>query len=118
MTPIKLKVLPEEAIRLWRVELGLADRDLLGALDTDRRTLSRWSTGDTIPQQDARRRLATLMHIYERAIETFERDEIVREWLHAPNRYLGRMSPVDAIRAGCFVEAEAALEAFKSGAFI
>jgi hypothetical protein len=111
-------VLPEEAIRIWKVELGLADKDLRGALDTDQRTLGRWMDGDTIPQHEARLRLAVLMHLYERLAETFDDNEVIRDWLESPSRYLGRMKPVDAIRAGCFAEAEAALEAFKSGGFL
>ena len=118
VTAPKLKVLPGEAIRLWKVELCLSDRDLRGALDTDQRTLGRWLDGDTIPQRDVRLRLATLMHLYERLMETFDDKEVIREWLHAPSRYLGRLKPADAIRAGCFAEAEASLEAFKSGAFL
>jgi len=75
-------------------------------------------TGDTIPQRDARLRLATLMQLYERLAETFDETAVIREWLDTPSRYLGRMKPVDAIRAGCFTQAEAALEAFRSGGFL
>jgi hypothetical protein len=114
----RLKVMPVEAVRIWKDELGLTDRDLRGALDTDQRTLGRWLAGDSIPQREARGRLASLMHLYERLTGTFDDLEVVREWLDSPSRYLGRMKPVDAIRAGCFAEAEAALEAFKSGGFI
>ena len=113
-----MKALPGEAVRIWKDELGLSDRDLRGALDTDQRTLGSWESGDTIPQRDARDRLATLMHLYERLKETFDDVEVIRERLDTPSRYLGRMKPSDAIRAGCFAEAEAALEAFKSGAFL
>jgi transcriptional regulator with XRE-family HTH domain len=114
----KLKLMPGEAVRRWRDELGLTDRDLRGALDTDQRTLGRWVAGDAIPQREVRHRLALLMQLYDRLQETFDDQEIIREWLDSPSRYLGRMRPVDAIRAGCFAEAEAALEAFRSGAFI
>jgi hypothetical protein len=118
LTSPKLTVVPGEAIRIWTVELGLADRDLRGALDTDQRTLGRWVSGDTIPQRDARLRLATLMRLYERLQETFDDTDIIREWLDTPSRYLGRMKPSDAIRAGCFAQAEGALEAFKSGGYL
>jgi len=118
VTSPKLKVHPSEAVRIWKDELGVSERDLRGALDTDQRTLSRWMTGDTIPQRDARLRLATLMQLYERLAETFDETAVIREWLDTPSRYLGRMKPVDAIRAGCFTQAEAALEAFRSGGFL
>jgi hypothetical protein len=111
-------MMPDAVVRIWKDELGLSDRDLRGALDTDQRTLGRWVAGDSIPQREARLRLATLMHLHERLTETFDDPEIIREWLDSPARYLGRMKPVDAIRAGCFAEVEAALEAYKSGAFI
>ena len=101
---LKLKIMPEEAFRIWKDDLGLTDRDLLGALDPD--------------QHEARDRLAALMHLHERLSGTFDDAAIIREWLDTPNRYLGRMKPVDAIRVGCFAQAEAALEAFKSGAFV
>src|SRR6476646_10692292 len=115
---MKLTIMPGEAVRIWKEDLGLTDRDLRGALDTDQRTLARWIAGDSFPQRDARTRFASLMHLYERLTETFDDPEIIREWLDSPSRYLGRMKPVDAIRAGCLAEAEAALEAFTSGAFI
>src|SRR5262249_45361040 len=114
----KLTIMPGEVVRIWKDELGLSDRDLRGALDTDQRTLGRWISGESIPQRDSRSRLAALMHLYERLTETFEDTDVVSEWLDSPSRYLGHMKPVDAIRAGCFAEAEAALEAFKSGGFI
>jgi hypothetical protein len=42
----------------------------------------------------------------------------VQAWLRADSRYLGGLSPLDALRAGRIDRVEAAVEALASGIFL
>ncbi|MHB1005347.1 MAG: MbcA/ParS/Xre antitoxin family protein [Chloroflexota bacterium] len=64
--------------------------------------------------EEAARRWA-LRH---RLLGTFTTAEAARAWLNAANRYLGGLTPADALRVGRLDRVEAALEALDSGVFI
>jgi uncharacterized protein (DUF2384 family) len=109
---------PLRAVEQLESELGLSTEDLASALRTHPRTVERWRSGQTFPQHAARRRLAELLHVQHRLRETFTGPETARQWLHQPNRYLGGLTPADALRVGRFDRVEAALEALDSGVFV
>ena len=48
----------------------------------------------------------------------FTTPEAARAWLHGSSRYLGGLTPAEAIRVGRFDRVEAALEALDSGVFV
>ncbi len=103
------------AIRRLAIDFGLDDHDLAQALRVDRRTVSRWVSGETYPRQDGRDRLHALATLHARLGLTWAKRSAARRWLHHPNPYLGHAEPVDMIRAGRFDRVEAALEAIDSG---
>jgi len=103
------------AIRRLEADLGLDDYTLAQALRVDRRTLTRWISGETYPRQDGRDRLHALATLHARLGETWKTVGSARRWLHRPSPYLGHAEPVDMIRAGRFDRVEAALEAIDSG---
>jgi transcriptional regulator with XRE-family HTH domain len=98
-------------------ELGLTPAELAGALGVSPRTVSRWRTGETLPQRAARAKLAEVAELNYRLHETFE-DEAVEVWLRAPNRYLSNISPAEMLRLGRLDRVEAALEVIDSGIFL
>lgn len=98
--------------------MGLSEDELAQALGTSRRTLQRWRTGTAYPQQAARQRLASLLHLYERVQGTFDGPDAVCLWFHTPSRYMGGVTPAEAVRVGRSDRAEAALEALDSGIFL
>jgi transcriptional regulator with XRE-family HTH domain len=114
----RLEVAPHRAIRQLEDELGLSGKDLAGALNVERRTLDRWLTGETYPRREARRQLAVLLALSARLRDTFTDLEATRSWLNDPNRYLGGMRPVEALRTGRFDRVSAALEVIDSGIFV
>jgi transcriptional regulator with XRE-family HTH domain len=118
MATVLLEMTPHRAVEQLLSELGLSQNDLARALDTDPRTIGRWRAGRSYPQQAARRRLSALLDLQHRLAETFSSAEAARAWLHAESRYLGGLSPADALRAGRIDRVEAALEALDSGVFI
>jgi putative toxin-antitoxin system antitoxin component (TIGR02293 family) len=115
---LKLAMTPAQAVERLERDLSLTRGELAGALDATPRTLERWRAGATHPQRDARRRLVALLNLDEHLRDTFTDREAAREWLHAPNPYLGGLTPNDALRAGRADRVEAALEALDSGVFV
>ncbi len=115
---LKLEITPAQAVERLEGDLGLTKGELAAALDATSRTLERWRAGTTHPQRDARRRLAALLNLDEHLRDTFTDWEAARQWLRAPNPYLGGLTPADALRAGRADRVEAALEALDSGVFV
>jgi uncharacterized protein (DUF2384 family) len=99
-------------------ELGLTSADLAAAVGVGRRTVDRWLDGRTRPHSRARRHLRELLEVHDHARDTFSTPEAPRDWFQAPQRYLGWLSPAEAIRAGRFDRVVGALEVLDSGIFI
>jgi transcriptional regulator with XRE-family HTH domain len=112
-----LDITPRQALDSLQTGLGLSDEDLAGALGISARTLQRWRANTAYPQQVARRRLAALLSLQERVKGAFKSTDVQR-WSHAESRYLGGITPAEAIRAGRVDRVEAALEALDSGIFL
>jgi len=113
-----LEVTPRQALDALQKGMGLSDEELADALGTSHRTLQRWRAGTAYPQQLARQRLAELLRLEERVRETFEGPDAVQRWARSQSRYLGGITPAEAIRVGRLDRAEAALEALDSGVFL
>ncbi len=113
-----LEMTPHQALDALQEGMGLSEEELAEALGTSRRTLQRWRVGTAYPQQLARQRLAGLLHLQQRVRETFEGKDAVHQWFHGQSRYLGGITPAEAVRVGRLDRAEAALEALDSGIFL
>ena len=98
--------------------LGLSAGELAQALGVNTRSIERWRTGETHPQRDARQRLGELEALVEHLEQTFATPEARRAWLRDASRYLGGLTPAEALRAGRIDRVEAALEALDSGIFV
>jgi transcriptional regulator with XRE-family HTH domain len=109
---------PRQAVQQLEADLGLTAKDLTGALSVDRKTLDRWVSGETYPQREARKRLIGLLALRDHLRESFTDMEGAREWLNAPARYLGGITPAEALKTGRMDRVEATLEALESGIFI
>jgi hypothetical protein len=113
-----LEMTPRQAVEQLETELGLSSDDLARALGTNVRTILRWRVGQTFPQHAARNRLAALLALHRRLRDTFTTSDAARTWLHSSSRYLGGLTPAEAIRVGRFDRVEAAMEALDSGVFV
>lgn len=109
---------PRQALDALQEAMGLSEEELAAVLGTSHRTLKRWRAGAAHPQRVARQRLAELLRVQQRVRETFEGRDTVRAWFRGENRYLGGMTPVEAIRVGRLDRVEAALDALDSGVFL
>jgi len=113
-----LDITPAQAIEQLSRDFALSAQELAGALDASPRTIERWRKSETYPQHETRQRLAVLIGLDRRLRETFEATNAIRDWLHLPSRYLGGLTPADAIRVGRVDRVDAALEALESGVFV
>jgi transcriptional regulator with XRE-family HTH domain len=113
----RIEAATDRLLALFEREMGLTPAELASALGVSPRTISRWRSGETLPQRAARTRLAELDDLNRRLHETFE-DEAVAVWLRAPNRFLGYVTPAEMLRLGRFDRVEAALEVIDSGIFL
>jgi len=107
---------PPDALDTLEKSLGISEDELAQALNSNRRTLQRWRAGTAYPQRQARQRLAQLLSLHERVRGAVKGRGAVRKWLHSESRYLGGMTPAEAMRAGRLDRVEAALEEFEAGA--
>ena len=108
---------PYRIVEQASADLDLPIPELARALDADPRTVDRWRLG-MYPQKEARQRLADLQNLNYHLRETFATPEALKEWVHSPSRYLGGLTPAEAVRVGRFDRVEAALEALDSGVFV
>lgn len=113
-----LEMTPSQALDALHEATGLSEEELAGALAASHRTVQRWRAGTAYPQQLARQRLAELLRLQRRVQETFEDPDAVRRWFQSQSRYLGGITPAEAVRVGRLDRAEAALEALDSGIFL
>ena len=113
-----LELAPARIVEILERDLTLSHDDLARALGVNRRTLERWRSGECYPQREARARFSALLDLNHHLRETFETPEDARAWVHASSRYLGGLTPADALRSGRADRVEAALEALDSGVFV
>lgn len=109
---------PRQALDLVAQVTGLGDDVLAQSLNTNRRTVQRWRTGQSYPQQAARAQLAMLVKVAEHLRATFRTDASSHRWVAHPSRYLAGLTPAEAIRAGRPDRVDIALEALDAGVFI
>ena len=112
------RVAPEQMLRTVIEDLGLEHRDLRDVFRIDQRTLDRWLTGEVLPQRGARTSLNALNAMHAHLGETFETMSDAREWLRDPSRYLGGLTPLEALRVGRVDRVEAALKVLDAGVFL
>jgi transcriptional regulator with XRE-family HTH domain len=117
MAPV-LDRAPAAVVAQLEEELHLTGSELAKALNTNPRTIDRWKAGTRYPQHEARQKLTELEALVHRLCSTFTTREAIWAWLREDSRYLGGMAPIDALRAGRFDRANAALEALDSGVFL
>ena len=118
MRPAALTVAPAQILRRFVEDLGVPHQDLRDRFRIDQRTLDRWLSGEAYPQRAARARLNEPDSLYTHLGETFADMADARAWLGDPSRYLGGLTPLEALRVGRVDRVEAALEALDSGIFL
>jgi transcriptional regulator with XRE-family HTH domain len=118
MTSTIADISPQKALHRFEEQLGLSSAEIASAFGVSDRTLSRWRKGQAYPQHDARSTMNTLLELTDMLEDTFDSPKGIHIWVRAENRYLGGLTPADAIRVGRADRARAALEALESGIYL
>lgn len=111
-------ITPRQALDQLTRQLCLSDDELSVALGVTKRTLNRWRNAEAYPQHEARRRFEELLEFGDTLNDVFDTPEAGRSWMRTNHRYLGGLTPLEAIRAGRVDRARAALEALESGVWL
>lgn len=106
---------PTQAIAEIQGSLGITLDELAQALSVDPRTMARWARGVVFPQHESRQRLDAVLDLARNVASFFATSDDGHGWLRDPNRYLGGISPLEALRAGRVDRARAALGVMQWG---
>jgi len=91
--------------------------DIAAALRVDRRTVQRYSSGDSYPTRRVRNNIADLREISILLDEIFRDEADATRWLNTSVPMLKRRRPIDLIQKGKLDEVITALATYQSGAF-
>lgn len=97
--------------------LGLTDQEVGDLVDASARSVSRWSTGQVVPQKLNKARLLELAYVAEALAEVLPREH-ANAWMFTPNRLLSHDRPADLIRTGHYKRVLDAIEAIADGVFV
>jgi hypothetical protein len=113
-----LGMTPGQALEILHRDLSLTPKDLQVVLSTTPKNIERWIQEQTYPQTKARQQLVQLMELHRHLGDMFTEWEGARAWINAPSRYLGGITPLEAMHAGRLDRAHAALMALDSGVYV
>ena len=111
--------MPDLKSRLERVtdEIQFDQADLARVLNTNPRTVARWTTGESAPRPDARLRLLEVLAVLEQLSSVLKADA-AHDWLFSPNPLLEHHKPVEVLAEGDFRRVLAAIEVMADGVFL
>ncbi len=115
---LNLDLTPRQALERLTENLGLTDEELAGGLKASQRTIARWRAGETYPQRESRERLNALLALEERLRDNFKTIDAIRQWMRDESRYLGGITPAEAIQAGRIDRAEGAIGVIEWGIYV
>ena len=97
--------------------LGLTQDEIGSIVDASARSVSRWSTGDVVPQRLNKQRLIELAYVAEAVANVLPREH-ANLWMFTPNRMLQHDTPADRIRQGGYKDVLDLLEALADGVVV
>ncbi len=116
------------AARTHREAVQFTPQDLVKALigklgtkivafiaDKNPSTISRWASGENVPDEYALRSLRAAYQVFD-LLESEESDHTTRAWFIGMNPQLDDVSPAEALKEGRLREVMAAARAFHAGA--
>lgn len=97
--------------------IGLSVGELAQVLDVDRRTVLRYTNGETTPKLEVRKGLDELRELSHLLRKVFPRQKAATEWLYTPEELLRGRRPIDLVTKGDTTKVIHVLAGFQSGAF-
>lgn len=101
----------------FRDEYEWDNADIAAALQVDRRTVQRYSSGASYPTRRVRNSIADLRELAILLDEIFADDADALRWLNKSVPVLKGRRPIDLIQRGKLAEVVTALNTYHSGAF-
>lgn len=103
--------------KLNNAAAALGNRSALSKwIGVSRSQTTRWAHGETRPSPEAERAITDLDFIVARARMVWA-DDVVPDWLHGHNAFLGGSTPLEMIRRGRTVEVLEAISAESAGTY-
>ena len=99
-------------------DLGLPTETIARALDVDQPTIERWRANQGVPQGTTYARLVELVALRDRLVAMMGTTDAAREWLRAGSRYLGGITPEEALSAGHLDWVQADLDGLAAGVYV
>jgi len=96
---------------------GLRGTDLANVAKVSRATVSRWSTGKSIPHPKTQTVIADLNYVVNRLADLYTPDES-RLWLYSMHPMLGGERAIELIHAGRTEEVLEVIERLDAGAYV
>lgn len=94
--------------------LGLTQDEVGSIVDASARSVSRWSSGEVVPQRLNKQRLVELAYVAEAVTEVLPPEE-ANLWMFTPNRLLGHDTPAARIKAGAYKDVLDLIDAVADG---
>jgi transcriptional regulator with XRE-family HTH domain len=82
-----------------RTKGAIKEIEVANLLGTRPETVSRWNQGRAYPRANTERTLLELEYIIDQLADFYEPNE-ARQWIFAPQKLLGGISPAELIRTG------------------
>jgi DNA-binding transcriptional regulator YiaG len=82
-----------------RTKGAIKDIEVANLLGTRPETVSRWNQGRAYPRANTEKTLLELEYIIDQLADFYEPNE-ARQWIFAPQKLLGGVSPAELIRTG------------------
>lgn len=108
----------QNTFEIFREEYAWNNADLADALEVSRRSIQRYSNGDSNPTRKVMEKIADLRDLSILLDEVFEDREGAVRWLHRSVPMLKGRRPVDLIRRGELDQVISTLASLYSGAFL
>jgi len=108
----------QKTLNKYKEEYGWDNADIAAALQVDRRTVQRYSSGDSYPTRRVRTNIAALREISILLDEIFSDQADSIRWLNTTVSLLKGRRPIDLIQKGKLDEVISVLATFQSGAYL
>jgi putative toxin-antitoxin system antitoxin component (TIGR02293 family) len=89
-----------QLVQMLAHALRTSSTTIAGAIGLSQRTFQRHGLGNGILPRSAGEHAVRLMQLLERAIATFEDEDMARSWLNEPNEILNDRTPIDYAGTG------------------
>jgi uncharacterized protein (DUF2384 family) len=108
----------QKTLNKYKEVYGWDNADIAAALQVDRRTVQRYSSGDSYPTRRVRNNIADLREISILLDEIFSDQTDSIRWLNTTVALLKGRRPIDLIQKGKLDEVISVLATFQSGAYL